>query len=101
MRYHLQYFENRRKVPGWTSNGADVSNQKFVVEFDNANITDPTTLDIPADTVSLSLFDNAIESLDLVRAVLSKLPNLRALFLNYNPVSEVEDFREIIAKEFP
>ncbi|EGR30458.1 tubulin-tyrosine ligase family protein, putative [Ichthyophthirius multifiliis] len=56
---------------------------------------------IPQDVISLSLFDNKIESLDLVRETLKKLKNLKALFLNYNPVSELEGFFEIISTEFP
>lgn len=29
------------------------------------------------------------------------MPDLKVLFLNYNPVSDVEGFFEIIEKEFP
>ncbi|KAL4505169.1 hypothetical protein ABPG72_016236 [Tetrahymena utriculariae] len=99
LRYELQYFGDKKNIPGITK--SDKFECSEVVEFDEQGIVDPTTLEIQKNVVSLSLFDNQIESLDLVRQVLQKLPALKVLFLNYNPVSETEGFFEKIEEEFP
>jgi len=41
------------------------------------------------------LFDNQISDVNKVKDLLSKLPSLKVIFLNYNPVSEGESGVEL------
>jgi Leucine-rich repeat (LRR) protein len=50
-------------------------------------IVDPNTIEINSEVMTLSLFDNKIEDINLVETLLHKLPCLRVLWLNDNPLS--------------
>ncbi|KAL4484835.1 hypothetical protein ABPG74_020012 [Tetrahymena malaccensis] len=98
LKYHLQYFDEKKNIPGLEQ---PVQKYKGVEEYDSLEIVDPSTYKIPKTTLSVSFFDNQIKSLELVKIMIKELPNLKCLFLNYNPVCDEPNFKETIENEFP
>jgi hypothetical protein len=54
-------------------------------------ITDPTKQNIALNCVTLSFYDNKISNLEKVGEAIEPLFNLKALWLNENPVSEDQE----------
>ena len=71
------------------------------ITLDEVQIASLKFMELPAKLVTLSLWGNEINSLEETVDLLKTLPNLKALWLNNNPVTENKDFYSEICTASP
>lgn len=74
------------------------------LELDDLELTEITSLNLPKlfpELETLSLWDNQVSNSDELIAVLKELPNLRALWIQSNPINSEEGIKEKILAACP
>ena len=71
------------------------------VEMDDYKIVNIDGLEFADDVEELNLWSNKIANYDNLVVRLKLIPNLKAVWLNDNPVSEPSDFVEKLYKDLP
>jgi len=80
---------------------AESSEPVFAYDLDEYGITDLKTIPFREEVEEISLFDNEIFNPNNIAEVLMKLPNLKGLWLNDNPVVQNCSNFDIIGDYFP
>lgn len=71
------------------------------VDIDEFNIVNIDLLEFNKGVEEISLWGNKIADYEKAVKKLKALPNLKAVWFNENPISDLEDFTEKLYKEIP
>lgn len=100
LEFMLKFWEKKRpssiKLPSPT--------QELSLEFENMEITEPCFIKVPDTVMAISFFNNNISDIEALRKFLQAHSALRVLWLNGNPLSEIDNgeyLKGIIEKEYP
>ncbi|KRX08784.1 hypothetical protein PPERSA_08095 [Pseudocohnilembus persalinus] len=94
----VKYWNQKLKIPGVSPEDKTF---KECVEYDFQDIEDPNSKKIPLNCQALSLYGNNIQDIELVKQQLAKLPDLKVLWLNDNPIAENPELLKLVEGEYP